>query len=118
MKYVYLIILLAVTVLVAVFASQNNAVVTVSFFAWSASASLSLTLVIALSAGIALGIFIMLPAMVGGSIKHALAKGKLRRLERRRAKERSALKAGQAEADAVEQKQGGGSEAKEPEGGR
>lgn len=114
MKYVYLIILLAVTVLVAVFASQNNALVTVSFFSWSASASLSLTLVIALCAGIALGLFIMLPAAIGGSIKHALAKGKLRRLEKKRAKERGAA----GEPKPADGPTADGSEAKAPEGER
>lgn len=115
MKYVYLIILLAVAVLVAVFASQNNALVTVSFFAWSASASLSLTLVIALCAGIALGLFIMLPAVVGGSIKHALAKGKLKRLEKKRSKERGATAGEPKPADGPT---GDGSGVEAPEGDR
>jgi uncharacterized integral membrane protein len=105
-----------VTVLVAVFASQNNAVVTVSFFAWSASASLSLTLVIALCAGIALGLFIMLPAVVGGSIKHALAKGKLKRLEKRRSKERGTPKSAKTDGVPAEGAAGEGAEAKPPKG--
>jgi len=89
MKYVYIIFLIIITVLVALFASQNAAVVTVSFFTWSASGSLSLMLVISLAIGLLIGIFIMLPAVIGGSFKHRLTKHKLKNLEKKDKKDAS-----------------------------
>ncbi len=83
MKYLYIFLLIILTVLVALFASQNTALVTVSFFSWSASGSLSLVLVITLAAGLVLGLLIMLPAVIGGSFKHGLTRFKLKRLEKK-----------------------------------
>ncbi|MBP7095838.1 MAG: LapA family protein [Spirochaetia bacterium] len=91
MKYVYLISLVAIAILVAVFASQNTEEVTVRFFAFSTGGSLSLFLVISMSAGLVLGMLVMAPAVIGGRFRHFLTKGKLKRLEagRNRAAERS-----------------------------
>lgn len=83
MKYVYIIVLVVITVLVAFFASQNAGVVTVSLFTWSASGSLSLMLVIALVIGLLIGIFIMLPAVIGGSFRHSITRHKLNSMQKK-----------------------------------
>ena len=83
MKYIYSIVLVIIVFLVALFASQNAGLVTVSFFTWSASGSLSLMLVVALVTGLLIGIFIMLPSVIGGFFKQSITKHKLKSLEKK-----------------------------------
>ncbi|MBN1242157.1 MAG: LapA family protein [Spirochaetales bacterium] len=96
MKYVYLVSLVAIAILVAIFASQNTEQVTVRFFALSTGGSLSLFLVVSMSAGLVLGMLVMLPAVIGGRFRHFLTKGKLRRLESKRG--RAVKRSGEADA--------------------
>jgi uncharacterized integral membrane protein len=72
-KYVYLVFFLAFCALVALFAGQNAAEVTVSFFSWSSTGSLSLYLILFLIVGLLLGILIMLPGIVTGSVNRFFA---------------------------------------------
>lgn len=82
MKYVYIFMVIAVTILIALFASQNTSLVAVSFFSLSATGPLSLALVIAFTTGILLGLLIMIPAVISGSFRHFITKLKLRKLEK------------------------------------
>lgn len=63
MKTVYIIFVCLVAVLAVVFALQNSAAITVTFFAWSLSASLSLLLIVTLVMGFFLGMLIMVPSI-------------------------------------------------------
>ena len=56
--------------LAVVFALQNIAVVTVSFFSWELTGSLSLVLLLAVSTGMLIAIFLLLPEFVGSYFKY------------------------------------------------
>jgi uncharacterized integral membrane protein len=82
MRYVYIFLLLAVTVLVALFAGHNSDEVRVAFFTWSVSGPLSIVVIAAMAIGMMLGILIMLPSVIGGSFKHLVTRRKLKRFEK------------------------------------
>lgn len=82
MKYLRLLITLVFVIAVVVFASQNTAVVTVSFFSWSAQGALALFLVVAAVAGFLLGILFLMPSLVKGSFLHRRTQNRLKTFER------------------------------------
>ena len=78
----YIFLLLAVTLVVALFAGHNSGEVTVAFFSWSVSGPLSIVIIAALVIGMMIGILIMLPSMIGGSFKHLVTRRKLKKFEK------------------------------------
>lgn len=63
MKVFYIIMVVLVVVAAVVFALQNSAVITISYFSWSISGSLSLLLIITLAVGFLLGVLLMVPSV-------------------------------------------------------
>lgn len=59
MKIFYIVLVLLVAVVAVIFALQNSAAITISFFSWSVSGSLSLFLIVTLVIGFLLGTLIM-----------------------------------------------------------
>ena len=63
MRVFYIVLLIAVAVLAVIFAVQNSAPITVSFFGWSAQASMSIVLVLTFAAGILIGMLLLFPSI-------------------------------------------------------
>ena len=63
MRVFYIVLLIAVAVLAVIFAVQNSAPITVSFFGRSAQASMSIVLVLTFAAGILIGMLLLFPSI-------------------------------------------------------
>ena len=63
MKILYIILILLVAITAVVFALQNTAAITVSFFTWSVSGSLSLLLIVTLAIGFILAFLMIAPSL-------------------------------------------------------
>ncbi|OQB95144.1 MAG: hypothetical protein BWX81_02112 [Spirochaetes bacterium ADurb.Bin110] len=63
MKVFYIVLLIGVAILAVIFAVQNSAPITVSFFGWSAQASMSIVLVLTFAAGILIGMLLLFPSV-------------------------------------------------------
>lgn len=63
MRIFYVILLLVAIIAAVIFAGQNSAPVTVTFFGLTANASMSVVLVITFAAGILLGMLLLLPSV-------------------------------------------------------
>jgi uncharacterized integral membrane protein len=61
---VYLILALVIAILAVIFALQNVAVVSISFFTWSVNVSLAVALLVALGIGVLISILISIPDRV------------------------------------------------------
>jgi uncharacterized integral membrane protein len=66
--------------LAVVFALQNIAVITVTFFSWQLTGSLALVLLLAVSTGVLIAIFLLLPEFVGSYFKYKNLKKENRQL--------------------------------------
>lgn len=64
MSTILLIIALIITILAVIFALQNTATVTVTFFAWQFDQSLALVLIITIILGVVIGLLTILPGSV------------------------------------------------------
>lgn len=64
MSTILLIIALIITILAVIFALQNTAAVTVTFFAWQFDQSLALVLIITIILGVVIGLLTILPGSV------------------------------------------------------
>lgn len=107
MKIVYIVLVLIVLVLAVIFAAQNSAAVTLTWFASTVSAPLSLILVLTLVLGFALGALFMTPSIWKRSRHSAGLKKLVAKLE----KEKAELDAGQeqkAEPPAADEAKGPG----------
>lgn len=93
MKVFYIIMVLLVAVVAVIFALQNSAAITISFFSWSISGSLSLFLIVTLAVGLLLGVLLMVPSVFRRS---RVASGLKRQVS---ALEKEKSKAGQASAE-------------------
>lgn len=82
MRIFYIILLIAVVIAAVVFAVQNSAPITVAFFGLTANASMSIVLVITFSAGILLGMFLLLPSIWKRMRALSVQKKKTRHAER------------------------------------
>jgi lipopolysaccharide assembly protein A len=69
MSTVYLILALVVAIIAVIFALQNTAVVTISFFAWTITGSLSLVLLVTLAIGVLIGLLVIAPSLIKNSIR-------------------------------------------------
>ncbi|MFN2273569.1 MAG: lipopolysaccharide assembly LapA domain-containing protein [Anaerolineales bacterium] len=66
---IFLVLALILSLLVTIFAVQNNASIEISFLRWNVTGSLALVLMLTLVLGIMVGVMIMLP----GSVRARLA---------------------------------------------
>lgn len=78
---IYLILALLLMIIAVVFAVQNVAAVTISFFAWNIHTSLAVALLIALGAGVLITILLSLPGRIKGSWSSVSMKRKFSTLE-------------------------------------
>lgn len=81
---IYLILALLIAILAVVFAIQNVAVVSISFFAWHIQVSLAIALLVALGAGVLITILVSIPGKVKGSWNSASSKKRFASLEAER----------------------------------
>ncbi len=81
---IFLILALLIAILAVIFAVQNVAVVTISFFAWSADVSLAVALLLALAAGVLITVLLSIPGRVKGSWNSAAGRKKFAALETER----------------------------------
>ena len=63
MRTAYIILVVLVVILAAIFAAQNSQIVTVTFFSWSQEGPLSVFLILALAIGLFLGLLVMVPSI-------------------------------------------------------
>ncbi len=77
-----LILALILTILVAIFAVQNNTAINITFLAWSIDGSLALTLIITFALGILLGLLVSTPAWLKKTHQSATLKKNIRVLEK------------------------------------
>lgn len=78
---IFILLALLIAGLAIVFALQNLATVTVSFFFWSFQGSLALVLLLTLAAGVLISLFASLPGLVRGRWITVSQKRKLSTLE-------------------------------------
>ena len=64
---IFLILALLIAILAVIFAIQNTAMVTISFFAWTIHTPLAVALLIALGAGVLITILLSVPGRIKGS---------------------------------------------------
>lgn len=81
---IFIIIALVIAMIAVVFALQNMAAVTVSFFIWSIQGSLALVLLITLGAGVLISLLASTPGLVRGKWMSSGQKKKLAALETER----------------------------------
>jgi uncharacterized integral membrane protein len=67
----YLILALALSLLVTLFAVQNNAATEVTFLFWKLEGSLALILMVTFAAGILIGLLVSVPAWIRARLKAA-----------------------------------------------
>ena len=65
---IFLVLALVLSLLVTIFAVQNNAPIQVSFLSWDVTGSLALVLMITLLLGILIGVMLILPGSVRASL--------------------------------------------------
>jgi putative membrane protein len=87
MKFVYIIMILLVAIAAVIFALQNSAAITVSFFSWSLTGSLSLFLIITLTIGFIVAMLLMAPSLCKRGWLTSGLKRKVAVLEKEKAKQ-------------------------------
>lgn len=80
----FLILALLIAVVAVVFAVQNVAAVSISFFSWNAHVSLAIALLLALAAGVLITLFLSIPGRIKGTWNNASNKKKFVNLETER----------------------------------
>jgi len=93
---IFLILALLIAVVAVIFALQNVAAITVTFFIWHIQTSAAVALLVALAAGIVITLLVSVPGRVRGSMNNSAQKKKFLGLEA----ERDALKVKVDEAQA------------------
>ena len=86
---IFLILALLIAIIAVIFAVQNVAVVSISFFAWHLDVSLAVALLLALAAGALIAILVAIPGRVKNSWNNTAQRKKFSSLEA----ERDSLKA-------------------------
>jgi putative membrane protein len=81
---VFIIFSLIIAVIAVIFALQNIAAVTVTFFFWSFHGSLALVLLLSVSAGVLISLLASLPGLIRGKWTVATQRKKLAALESER----------------------------------
>ena len=93
---IFLILALLIAVIAVIFALQNVAALTVTFFIWHIQTSAAVAMLVALAAGIVITLLVSVPGRLRGSMNSSAQKKKFLGLEA----ERDALKAKVDEAQA------------------
>ena len=78
---IFLILALLIAILAVIFAVQNVALVSISFFAWNIEVSLAVALLLALAAGVLITLLLSIPGKVKGRWSSASHKKKFSSLE-------------------------------------
>jgi putative membrane protein len=91
MATVYLVFALVIAVLAVIFALYNPAAVTISFFAWQVTGSLSLVLLITLAIGALIGLLVLAPTLVKGSLQSSGQRKRLAALEQEISDKKAAI---------------------------
>jgi uncharacterized integral membrane protein len=81
---IFLIFALIIALLAVIFAIQNVAIVSISFFAWHIQGSLAVVLLVALGAGVLISILVSIPGIVKRGWNSASSKKKFSSLETER----------------------------------
>jgi len=82
MSTVYLVLALVIAIIAVIFALQNTAAVTISFFAWEVGGSLSLVVLVTLVIGVLVGWLFVAPSLVKNSIQGANQRKRITALEK------------------------------------
>jgi putative membrane protein len=99
---IFLIIALIIIALAVIFAVQNTAVITVSFFFWTYQGSLAIVLLVALCAGALISLLFSLPTILRDKWRIRSHKKKLAEVETSLADHKSKLEEAQQKLQAVE----------------
>ena len=81
---VYLVIALIIAILAVIFAVQNVAAVSITFFTWNAQISLAIALLASVCAGVLITLLLSVPGRIKGSWNNATNKKKFSSLEAER----------------------------------
>lgn len=82
MATIYLILALVLAIIAVIFALQNTAAVTISFFAWEAGGSLSLVVLVTLVIGVLVGWLFVTPSLIKGSFQGSSQRKRIAALEK------------------------------------
>jgi uncharacterized integral membrane protein len=108
MATVYLIAALVITALAVIFAVQNVGVVTITFLAWKVTGSLSLVLLATLIIGTVIGLLVLGPSAVRGTIAGSSHRKRIEDLEKKLDEHRRKLAELQKPASPAPQAESGG----------
>lgn len=82
MSTLYLILALVIAIIAVIFALQNTAAVTISFFAWEVGGSLSLVVLVTLVIGVLVGWLFVAPSLVKNSLQGSGQRKRITELEK------------------------------------
>ncbi len=102
MSTVYLVLALVIAVIAVIFALQNTAAVTLSFFAWKVSGSLSLVVLITLILGVLVGWLFVSPSLVKSSLQGSGQRKRILTLEKEVSEYKTSLEKLQGQVKALE----------------
>lgn len=102
MATVYLIFALLVAIVAVIFALQNTAAITISFFLWQISGSLALVILVTLAVGVLIGWLFIAPSMVKGSFQGASQRKRIAALEKEVSDYKASLEKLQAQVKTLE----------------
>ncbi|PWH11819.1 MAG: DUF1049 domain-containing protein [Anaerolineae bacterium] len=82
MATLYLILALLIAIVAVIFALQNTAAITISFFFWQVSGSLALVVLVTLVLGVLVGWLFVAPSLVKGSLQGSSQRKRIAALEK------------------------------------
>lgn len=82
MSTLYLVLALVIAIIAVIFALQNTAAVTISFFAWEVGGSLSLVVLVTLVIGVLVGWLFVAPSLVKHSFQGSGQRKRIGELEK------------------------------------
>jgi putative membrane protein len=82
MATLYLILALLIAIVAVIFALQNTAAITISFFMWKVTGSLSLVLLVTLAIGVLIGLLVLAPAYFKNTFQVSSHRKRLSALEK------------------------------------
>lgn len=82
MSTIYLVLALVIAIIAVIFALQNTAAVTITFFAWEVGGSLSLVVLVTLVIGVLVGWLFVAPSLVKNSLQGSGQRKRIGELEK------------------------------------
>ena len=82
MAALYLILALLIAIIAVIFALQNTATITISFFVWKLTGSLSLVLLVTLAIGVLIGLLFLSPSYFKNSFQVSGHRKRIGQLEK------------------------------------